>query len=328
MVEVEEVSLPVRVRDACAWVAERARSVTIEMDALAAYAAALPDAPTPPPADPATELIDGDRETRVAFAIVLDTINFGSGWWPTIRKRPGHSGYFTIAAGLTERFRAHGAWSPAELAGIEAAEVAGVLGQEAGHPLMADYAAALRDVGEHLLEEHGGDFEAVADAAGGSAVAMAELLAAWRAFEDVSRYEGRPVPFFKRAQIAAADLARMGLAGFHDLDRLTAFADNLVPHVLRVDGLLRLDPALEARIESGALLEHGSPEEVELRACAIHAIELLSPAAALDPAVTTGRGTAGGARLSPAEIDAILWNRGRHQRYKSLPRPRSRNTAY
>jgi hypothetical protein len=33
-------------------------------------------------------------------------------------------------------------------------------------------------------------------------------------------------------------------------------------------------------------------------------------------------------RLSPAEIDAALWNRGREPRYKAIPRPRSRNTAY
>ena len=97
-----------------------------------------------------------------------------------------------------------------------------------------------------------------------------------------------------------------------DLDRLTAFADNLVPHVLRLDGVLRLDPELERRIEAGELLEHGSPEEVELRACAVHAVELLSTATP----------------LTPAEIDAVLWNRGAAERYKSVPRPRSRNTAY
>ncbi len=317
----EETSLPERVRGACAWVAERARSVAIEGDALAAYAAALPDAPAVPPVDPATELIDGDRETRIAFAICLDAINFGSGWWPTIRKRPGRSGYFTIAAALTERFRQRGAWTPAELAALEATEIAAVLGQEAAHPLMADYAVALRDVGAHVRDEHGGRFAPVLDSAGGSAVALAEILAGWRAFADVSGYEGHPVPFFKRAQIAAADLARMGLADSRDLDRLTAFADNLVPHVLRVDGVLQLEPELEARIEAGELLEYGSPEEVELRACAIHAVELLSGA-------TAGQGPEGAARLAPVEIDAILWNRGAAERYKSLPRPRSRNTAY
>jgi hypothetical protein len=53
---------------------------------------------------------------------------------------------------------------------------------------------------------------------------------------------------------------------------------------------------------------------VELRAAAVHAVELLTAASA--------------GRLIPAEVDAALWNRGREARYKSLPRPRSRNTAY
>jgi hypothetical protein len=276
-----------------------------------AYAADLSAEESSPP-DPATELVDGERESRAAFAICLDAINFGSGWWPTIRKRPGHSGYFTVAAGLTERFRDAGPWSTAELRGLDPATIATVLGQDTDHPLMADFATTLRDVGDHVEAEHAGRFEAVIDAAEGSAAALADLLASWRAFADVSDYEGRAVPFFKRAQIAAADVDRMGIAAFDDVARLTAFADNLVPHVLRVDGVLRFDPALEARIAAGELLEHGSPEEVELRACAVQAVELLSAASP----------------LSPAEIDSALWNRGRAPRYKFLPRPRSRNTAY
>ncbi len=299
------------VRSACEWVAGQARSVRIEAGALAAYASGLPDAAELPAPDPATELLEGDREIRAAFVFCLDAINFGSGWWPTIRKRPGHSGYFTIAAGLTERFR-NAPWSAAELSDLGAADIAAATGQDAEHALMADYAAALRDVGERVERDFEGRFENVVDAAAGSAVQLADLLARWDAFADVSTYEGRSVPFFKRAQIAAADVDRMGIAELRDLDRLTAFADNLVPHVLRLDGLLRLDPALEARIEAGELLDHGSPEEVELRACAVHAIELLAELTS----------------LSPAEIDAALWNRGAGERYKSLPRPRSRNTAY
>jgi hypothetical protein len=305
-------SLPDRVRAACAEVAAAARSVRIEEEAIAPYAAGLP-APDPLAADPALELPGADRETRAAFVVCLDAINFGSGWWPTIRKRPGHSGFFTVAAGLHERFQARGPWDAGALRRLTAADLAATLGQDPDHPLMADFAASLRDVGAHLAAEHDGRFTALLDAAAGSAPALAGLLAEWRAFADTSIYMGRPVPFFKRAQLAAADLARAGVAALSGLDRLTAFADNLVPHVLRVDGVLRLDPDLAAAIDAEALLEHGSPAEVELRACAVHAVELL--AAARPP-------------LTPAEIDSALWNRGRAPRYKSRPRPRSRNTAY
>ncbi len=303
-----------RAREACAWVAQRARSVRIEESAIEAYAAQLPASSELPGSDLATHFLAGNRECRIAFVVCLDAINFGSGWWPTIRKRPGHSGYFTIAAGLTERFDAEGAWSPDELTRLTAADIAAVTGQDPDHPLMADYGASLRDVGVHVGEEHGGSFAALVEAANGSAPAFADILAGWEAFADLSSYDDRPVPFYKRAQIAAADLNRAGLAELVGEERLTAFADNLVPHVLRLDGVLRLDADLEARIDAGELLVHGSAEEVELRACAVHAVELLAAAS--------------GHRLSPAQIDAALWNRGRAPRYKSRPRPRSRNTAY
>ena len=252
-----------------------------------------------------------DPEAAAAFAICMNAINFGSGWWPTIRKRPALSGYSTMAAGVEDRFDAAGPWTAKELVAMDAETIAAVVGQEPDHPLMPQFAAALSDVGEHLLTEHAGRSLGVIERAG-SIPALAGILAGWDAFADVSRHEGRRVPFFKRAQLAAADLHRAGVTNLPGVEQLTAFADNLVPHVLRVDGALDLDAALIARIEAEELLVHGSPEEVELRACAIQAIELMAKACG----------------LSPAEIDSVLWNRGRESRYKSLPRPRSRNTAY
>ena len=252
-----------------------------------------------------------DPEATAAFAICMNAINFGSGWWPTIRKRPGHSGYATMAAGVEERFASVGPWSAEELAAMDSATIATVLGQDPEHPLMEQFAAALRDVGEQLLEQHEGRYRAVVEASN-SIPELARTFAGWASFADASRYEKREIPFFKRAQLAAADLHRAGVADLPGLERLTAFADNLVPHVLRVDGILELEPSLLAKVEAEEILAHGSPEEVELRACAVHAVELL--AAASD--------------LTPAQIDSALWNRGRGRRYKSIPRPRSRSTAY
>lgn len=279
----------------------------VDEEAIEAYAAELPH---PEDGDEPLPYAD-DPETAAAFAICMNAINFGSGWWPTIRKRPGHSGYATMAAGVTDRFDAGEPWGVEELQAMDAPAIATVVGQDPEHPLMEQFAATLRDVGDHIGNEHEGRFLGPAESAESIPV-LAGTFASWDAFADVSAYDGRAVPFYKRAQLAAADLHRAGVADLPGLDRLTAFADNLVPHVLRVDGVLRLDPDLTARIEAEDLLEHGSPEEVELRAGAVHAVELL---AAHSP-------------LTPAEIDSALWNRGRDRRYKSLPRPRSRNTAY
>lgn len=304
---MSSVSLPEEVRAACAWVAERARSVRIEEEAIEKYAAELPQ----PGAEDEPAPFSGEEETAAAFAICMNAINFGSGWWPTIRKRPGHSGYATMAAGVTDRFAAGGPWTADGLETMDASVIAEVVDQDPQHPLMEQFAAALRDVGAHIRSEFDARFLGPAEAAD-SIPALASTFAFWNAFADTSRYDGREIPFYKRAQLVAADLHRAGVADLPGLERLTAFADNLVPHVLHLDGILHLDPALTARIEAGGLLEHGSPGEVELRACAVHAVELL----------------AAGSPLTPAEIDSALWNRGRGARYKSRPRPRSRNTAY
>jgi hypothetical protein len=236
-----------------------------------------------------------------AYLLTLDSINFGSGWFPTLRKRPGCSGYFTVAWGLADRFRERGPWTAEQLLGLEGPEVAAVLGQDADHELMGLYARALRDLGAFLGNRT--PLEAVA-AAGGSAERVAETLAAGMPFFDDQG-------FHKRAQIVSSDLALAGVAEFSDLDRLTMFADNLVPHVLRVEGVLAYDDALAAHIDSGELLPPGR-EEREIRACALHACELI--AAELE--------------VPPRVLDMWLWNRGQEPRYKSRPRHRTRTVYY
>jgi hypothetical protein len=263
----------------------------------------------PPEAPPAPDLEGGSTEERAAFSLTLNAINFGSGWFPTLRKPAGLSGFRTIEAGL----RARGPWTAAELNEIGTREVAATFGQDPAHELMALFTRALRELGERLTVEYFGRFLGLVNSAEGSAVRLAETLATWPTWRDVSSYDGRPVPFFKRAQIAAADLHLAGIAPADDIDALTLFADNLVPHVLRLDGVLEFDDRLVGRIDAGFLLEHGSPEEVEIRACALHAVELLVAA----------RGD-----TNAAIVDNVLWNRGALPRYKERPRHRSRTTAY
>jgi hypothetical protein len=178
---------------------------------------------------------------------------------------------------------------------------------------MALFTRALRELGDRITVEYFGRFLGLVNSAEGSAERLAETLATWPTWRDVSHYEGEPVPFYKRAQIAAADLHLAGIAPASDLDRLTLFADNLVPHVLRLDGVLEFDERLVGRIDAGFLLEHDSPEEIEIRACALTAVELLVEARP---------------DLTAAVVDNILWNRGSLARYKARPRHRARTTAY
>ena len=297
-----------QLRAACALVAARAQHVQVVAEAIPAYASSLP----PAASSAAHPVLGGPRERLVAFWLTLDAINFGSGWFPTLQKRAERSGYGTIASAIVERFEQRGPWSPEELMQIDAHAIAGVLAQDPNHELMALFARSLRDLGSHVTR-----FATVVDAAGRSAIALVEQLSGWECFADTSLYDGIALPFLKRAQLAAADLARAGVAEFDDLDQLTMFADNLVPHVLRLDGVLWFAPELVARIERGELIAHESREEIEIRACALHAVELIVAA------LRTGPGS-----TSAADIDTLLWDRGQQPRYKATPRHRSPCTAY
>ena len=298
------VALPDDIRAACSSVAARSHRVRAVADAIESYAESLP-AEWPAAPDPSA----GSLEERAAFVLTLNAINFGSGWFPTLRKPAGMSGFRTIEAGL----RAHGPWDAEALTAITREEIAAALGQDPGHELIGLFAIHLRELGGRVRDDHGGSFLALARSGEGSAVALAERLARFPTWRDVSPYGALEVPFFKRAQIVASDLAAAGIAPADDLAELTMFADNLVPHVLRLDGVLTFDNDLVARIERGELIEHDSPEEVEIRACAVHAVELLVAA--------HGSTTA-------AAVDNALWQRGGKPRYKAAPRHRTRTTAY
>src|SRR4051794_20141227 len=207
-----------RVREHAAAIAAEARHVTIELDRLGAIE------PGPPPVlDPERHYLEGSREDVARYLLTLDSINFGSGWFPTLRKRPGSSGYYTVSWALADRFRDAGPWSNTELRALGPGEVADVLGQERGHELMGLYARALNDLGDFLRERSATE---VVDSAGGSASRLAEALTGMPFFQDTG--------FWKRAQITANDLALAGGAGVCPLGDPRVLADNIRPPVGRV----------------------------------------------------------------------------------------------
>ncbi|HTO53207.1 MAG TPA: queuosine salvage family protein [Myxococcota bacterium] len=309
------------VREACSEVAARARFVAIDGAALERWADALPrELGSGATAFPALS----DAESLAAWVLCLDAMNFGSGWFPLLRKRPGLSGYRTLERCLRERFERAGPFAARELRAIDARAVAELLEQAPVTPpldaLLELWARALRELGEQIQTRAGGSFAGFVEEAGGSAAALVRSLLVMPLWRDIARYDGQSVPFLKRAQLAVSDLAHAlpdDLGRFRDLSELTIFADNLVPHVLRLDGVLRFAPELVARIEAEELVEAGSLEEIEIRACAVDAVEQIA-----------ARLRARGRETTPRELDDWLWRRGGEPRYKARPRHRTRCPYY
>lgn len=315
-----------QIRRAAAEVTRRARDVRIDAERLDAFARELAAAPeTWEDLDPMHDF-EGDAERALAFTIALDAINFGSGWFPVLKKRAGLSGYRSIATACRESVEKGDPWTAEWLRFATPESLARLLGQALFDPevaeLMALYAQAWRELGDWLGRRHDDRFESVIEGAGRSAERLVQALAELPLYRDVARYDDAlEVPFYKRAQITVADLARVfagrGPGAFDDLDALTLFADNLVPHVLRCHGVVVYSDALAARIEAEELLAFGSRPEVEIRAVAVEAVERL-----VDRLAGLGR------RTTAHALDGRLWNAGQAPSIKARPRHRTRCTYY
>ena len=313
------------IREATARVCAMSRHVAIDQEAIEGFAAGLDVAAARAPGHAPDSHHLGRGDETVQFFVTLDAINFGSGYFPHLTKLPGKSGYFTVAAHLARRYREHGPLPAEALRAMTPEAAAALFGQRPDNgdamELMGLFARALADLGELLLRDFDGSAAALVAAADNKAETLCGLLQRMPLFRDVQPYRGFEAPFFKRAQLMSADLSvafgNQGPGRFDDLGRLTVFADNLVPHVLRLDGILRLDEDLRERIEAGTPLKKDSEEEVELRAATVQAVERLSLALG-------ERGCA----VSPLELDFLLWNRGQQPAYKAVPRPRCRTWFY
>jgi hypothetical protein len=306
------VSLFTRIRESCADVAASARHVAIDHAAIEPYAQTLAPHITPL-AHTAEHHLLGRGDDTLAFFVILDTINFGSGYFPHLAK-DGASGYFTVARRLKLHCEAHGIPPPGLLRQWNAQDCARIFAQDLTDPdageLMRLFAQALAPLGAWVIDAHGGDYLGFLRGATRAEAAVAALLA-MPFFRDVARYGDREVAFLKRAQILVHDLATAApnhpLLAFPDFAGMTIFADNIVPFVLRADGVLRYAAGLDRRIGNGEPIASGSPEEIELRACAVHAAELIR--------------TAMGGSITAREIDQALWNRGQAIRGRVATRP-------
>ena len=250
----------VRLRTAAASVADRATTVRIDRDAVDRLASTL--VPDDPPLLP-EEVPGGDDEAMAAEVVAWNAVNFGSGWFPELRKRPGLSGARSLAESLADHVAAAGPPTADWLARGRRGDVRGGVrpaAPRAGRrPARAVRPTAWRDLGTLLADRFDGSSAELVRSAGGSAAALVDVLGAMPLAHDVATYgdgaSAVEVPFYKRAQITVSHLARAfegrGLGRFDDADRLTAFADNLVPHVLRMAGVLVYDAGLAARIDGG-----------------------------------------------------------------------------
>jgi len=301
-------------------VSEMSKAVRIDRQALDIFVGKLfAEGIQAPPWDTNCHLCDGTERT-VAYLLVLDTINFC--FWPPPQKAKWEidyeskspSGYYALAASLKRAVESGIPILEAEyLADLSPEQLKYILRGRGEIQLLENRLFALNELGNMLIKGYEGHAHRLVESAGHSALKLARLLAEkLRSFNDKAEYQGHRVVFYKRAQIIAADLygafnGKMW-GRFTDMDKVTAFADYKLPQVLRHLGILRYTDALAKKINQGILIDARSPEEVEIRANTIQAVELIRRELAQK-----------GKALMSFEIDWLLWNLGQDNKYRKKP---------
>lgn len=309
-----------KVLESVCWVVKHAEHVALDTDALHKSARELAQQPLSFVWD-GLHFRDGTART-VQYLFVLDSLNFC--FWPEPRWRyRGHDGYIAFAMALTDAVKqGDRILDAASLAQMDRAQLREILDGENEMPLLDERVRILREAGTVLQQKYDGQAVRLVERAGRSVVRLVDLLAQdFSSFRDEASYRGRTVYFYKRAQIFCADLygafGGQSWGEFSDIDTLTAFADYKVPHVLRHLGILRYSPELGERIDRREELPAGSPEEIEIRAHTIWAVELLKR-----ELEKLGR------PLRSFEVDWLLWNLGQREEFRQKPYHRTRTIFY
>jgi hypothetical protein len=270
---------PLGVRAACRRVL--AEALEVRLGPLDAAADALRERPVP--------RWDGRRHYSggrlVEYVLVLDTLNFS--FWGS----PG--GYWRLAESLRDAFdRGDPLWEAGRLLELDEEGLRAIVGDL---PLMDRRVAALHELAGLAAREAAGELAGLVPP---SAPELAGFLSRnLDSFRDVALYGELEVPFLKRAQIAAADLWGSGAIAYPDVDQLTCFADYKLPQALRHLGALEYTEHLARKVDDWVEMEPGAPEEVEIRAGTVIAVEELRD-----------RLHAAGRELIAVEVDWLLWD--------------------
>ncbi len=152
-------------------------------------------------------------------------------------------------------------------------------------PMLDEKTEILHQVGTVLAEKYQGRFHNFVASCSpklydnGNGL-VDRLISEFPRFRDVSPYDDEIIKLYKLPQLAVwflyTSLRKTGKFRLEDLEKMSAFADYIVPVALRLLGITSYSAELENAINSHQLIPHHSPREVEIRAHCIYAGALLA----------------------------------------------------
>lgn len=152
-------------------------------------------------------------------------------------------------------------------------------------PMLEEKKALLQQAGAILTAKYGGRFynfiRSCSPRLYDNGNGLVERLASeFPRYDDVSSYDGHQIKFYKLTQLGFWQIyAGLGPGGpfrLEDPQKMTAFADYIVPVALRLMGMTSYSAALEHTINTYQMIPRDSAQEIEIRAHCLYATALLT----------------------------------------------------
>lgn len=171
------------------------------------------------------------------------------------------------------------------LAKVTRAELDKIFAGNIEMPMLDEKLEVLHQVGKVLAENYDGRFHKFVKSCSprlydnGNGL-IDRLVTEFPRFNDVSMLDGHEIKFYKLAQLGVwmlyATLHAAGKFRLDDPQKMTAFADYIVPVALRLHGITSYSERLEAAINAHQLIPRDFRWEIEIRAHCIYATALLT----------------------------------------------------
>jgi len=266
------------------------------------------------------------EDQALNFIFIVDSTAFcywGEPKWTVSYRGKNYDGFFGVIAAVARAFESGTPiLDPHWRAAMSVADLAEVLRGNVEIPLLAERFEIISEIAKKIVAKYHGNIAELVASGQGDALKLVDLLAAeFPSYEDSAEYKGQTVHFLKRANLTVNDIKVIfkgqGIGAIKNLDLLLGRADYKIPQIMRKLGILEYVPELAEKVDHKIELTHNDPEEIEIRANMLWALELIRQE--LLPHLP---------QVTQADIDDYLWTAAQTKSPDDKPYHRSRTTAY
>lgn len=220
-------------------------------------------------------ILDLDLESIINFLLVYHTIGdycfWGNPKWEIETPLGKLDGSYAIMYLIINRFKEQKSFN------ISFEDFKKFLEGNVEIPLLEDRYSNLVQMNQFIKQQNKSFYELIKDF--DKDIQLLEfIINNFKYFEDKSRYKGREIYFYKRAQLLTSDILHvMESVGKKKVDysHLIGCADYKIPQVMRCYGMLEFNDKLMEKVNNQIELLENSEEEIEIRANDLEIIDYI-----------------------------------------------------